>query len=344
MTTRLAALRGELEDQLGGLGRPSAVRSFSVAGVGVEVRVYGGLLADALLPAFDACPPLGGVEVPSVIHAWDHSATGTRMPAGVSALVRPGHNPRYVDGCNHLLIGEGVCALVTEGVQPTTAFFVVDDASTLPWFHRGSPLSLTLASVLGHRGRPFVHAACAGFPDRGGLLLAGRGGSGKSTTALRCLLAGWEYVGDDYVVLHPDDMSAHALYSTAKLAPLDLAADASLVPRAATLLPDPAHTDKTIANLWPAYRAQMPQSLPIRALVTPHVGSGTQTRWQRATAGRGLLALAPSTLIQLASTSAAQLPPLSRVARSVPSYDLELGSEPGGVVAALGELLEHAAS
>lgn len=344
MTTTLAAIRRELESQLARMAAPSAVRRFSVAGVGVEVRVYGDELAEVMLPAFDGCPtPAPGTEC-AVVEAWDHAATHTAVPAEVEALVRPGHHPRYVDGVNHLVVSDGICGLVTEGEDPPTALFTVQSASLLPSFHRGSPISLLLASLLGRRDRPFVHAACVGLPTLGGLLLAGKSGSGKSTTALRSLLAGWQYVGDDYVVLQPDDITAHRVYATAKLAPLDFRGDASLVPPGVPLFPDPLHRDKTIALLWPTYREQMPLSLPIRAVVAPHVGDGRRTTWRRVSAGRGLLALAPSTMIQLPTASAARLAPLSVLARSVPAVEMELGSEPAGVLGALGEILEEVGS
>ena len=339
MSALLTSIRAELEAQVASFGPPSDSRSFIVADVDLEIRVYGSELAHTMLPAFDGRQPSAPDAAPMVVHMWDHTATNTTLPSAVQTLLRPGQQPRYVDGINHLIVSEGMCGLVTEGVARHTALVTVDAAAELPSFHRGSPASLLLASLLGRRGRPFVHAACVGLPERGAVLIAGRSGSGKSTTALRCLAAGWQYVGDDYVVVRPDDATAHCLYSTAKLAPSGFA-DATLAPRGAELYVDPRHTDKTIAQLWPACQAQMPASLPIRAIVAPTVGSGERTSWQRAASGSGLLALAPSTLLQLPTAASAQLAPLSRLARSVPSVTMQLGSDPDGVIAALAAVLD----
>lgn len=335
----LVGIRAELQAQLASLGPPSDHRSFTVADVDLEVRVYGSELAQAMLPAFDGRTPSAPGASPMVVHIWDHQATNTSLPANIQVLLQPGQHPRYVDGTNHLFVSEGVCGLITEGDAQPTALAAVDAAASLPSLHRGSPASLLLASLTGRRGRPFVHAACVGLPQHGGLLIAGRSGSGKSTTALRCLAAGWQYVGDDYVVVRPGDATAHCLYSTAKLAPSGFADDRALVPRNSTLYPDPRHCDKTIAQLWPGCSAHMPPSLPIRAIVAPVVGTGRRTTWERAAPGRGLLALAPSTLIQLPTASSSQLGPLSRLARSVPAVTMELGSDPDGVVAALADVL-----
>ena len=61
-----------------------------------------------------------------------------------------------------------------------------------------------------------THAGAVGRDGRG-VLLVGRGGSGKSTLALSCAIAGMEIVADDYVLLEPDSLTAHAMQSTAKL-------------------------------------------------------------------------------------------------------------------------------
>ena len=66
-------------------------------------------------------------------------------------------------------------------------------------------------------GRQLVHAAAVGT-DEGALLITGRGGVGKSTTALACLEAGMQFLGDDYVVVGLDpEPQVYRLYGSAKL-------------------------------------------------------------------------------------------------------------------------------
>lgn len=61
-----------------------------------------------------------------------------------------------------------------------------------------------------------VHGAAVG---RGGrmLLLAGPGRAGKSTAALSCALAGWDYAGDDYVLADTSAGWIEPLYTSARL-------------------------------------------------------------------------------------------------------------------------------
>ena len=70
----------------------------------------------------------------------------------------------------------------------------------LSLYERGKPFRVLLSVWLHDRGVQVVHAALVARGDRG-VLLPGRGGAGKTTSALTCLLAGFRYLGDDYVGL-----------------------------------------------------------------------------------------------------------------------------------------------
>jgi hypothetical protein len=67
-------------------------------------------------------------------------------------------------------------------------------------------------------GTPWValHAAAIGRNGRT-LLLVGEGRAGKSTAALACACAGWDYVGDDYVYANTSDSKIEPLYRSARL-------------------------------------------------------------------------------------------------------------------------------
>ena len=61
------------------------------------------------------------------------------------------------------------------------------------------------------------HAAAVGQMGSGALLV-GKGGSGKSTSALGSLASGWRYIGDDYCLLALNGIpQIHSLCTSAKL-------------------------------------------------------------------------------------------------------------------------------
>ena len=61
-----------------------------------------------------------------------------------------------------------------------------------------------------------VHAASVGVDGRF-LLLIGAGGSGKTTAALACGALGWQYAGDDFVMINPAESRVLPLFSSGRL-------------------------------------------------------------------------------------------------------------------------------
>ena len=120
-----------------------------------------------------------------------------------------------------------------------------------------------------------MHAAAVGS-ECGAALITGKGGLGKSTTALSCLGKGLNYVGDDYVVVQLDPFArVHSLYCTAKLNWDQMAR----FPRFADLAKKHDHpeSEKAVMYLYPEMRGQIVRSLPLKAIMTPHISDRPQT-------------------------------------------------------------------
>jgi hypothetical protein len=71
------------------------------------------------------------------------------------------------------------------------------DAHAVHVSERAGPFRTILGWWLGARGYALIHGAAVGTDD-GAVLIASRGGAGKSTTALACVLNGLLYLGDDF--------------------------------------------------------------------------------------------------------------------------------------------------
>src|SRR5690606_30759470 len=141
--------------------------------------------------------------------------------------------------------------------------------------------------ILGAAGAQLAHAAAVATND-GAALLAGAGGSGKSTTAALCLADGFAYLGDDYVAVTSSEgrVDVHTLYATAKPTPDALAR----LPRFAALVDGPGTTDdKAVALLAPAFpAAQLPASRQARAVLLPRVTNARDTHWAPASHAQAL--------------------------------------------------------
>jgi NAD dependent epimerase/dehydratase family len=273
------------------------------------------------------------------VHLWDEESTHIPIPV-------PPWSVKVDDSLTvpqtHLLEATGTVVMVNgdrirAGFYPETqnvillardrnlAFYCLKDVRQLPYFEPGSPLRLILHWWLNDRSMQMVHAAAVGTPE-GGVLLVGKGGSGKSTSALACLDSELFYAGDDYCAIanHPVPY-IYSLYHTAKLkSRIDFQQRfPQLLSKVSNF--DRLETEKAILFLNEYYPKKIISGFPLRSILMPRVTGCDRTQLHRASAMQMLRAIAPSTLIQLAGTSQSNLTFLADLVKQVPCYILEVG-------------------
>jgi hypothetical protein len=178
---------------------------------------------------------------------------------------------------------------------------------------------------MNRHGRQLVHGGAVGT-SRGGVLLAGKGGSGKSTTALSCLNSDMLYVSDDYSLVATDPVPyVYSIYSSAKL-------NADNIQRVPHLMPAISNQnlmdeEKAVFFLYPYFKEKIAKGFPIHGILLPHIQGGTKTTLMRASAVEALKALALSTISQLAGAGRASLQIMEGLVRQVPCYHLALGTD-----------------
>ena len=216
-------------------------------------------------------------------------------------------------------------------------FFHVPDALRIPSFETAFPVRTLLNAWLGGRGLQLVHSGAVGT-EHGGVLLTGRGGSGKSNTCLACLDAGFLYAGDDYVVAGSGpDPRVHGIYNSAKLH----AADVGRFPNLARALAHASTRDdeKSVLFLQRTMPSACARDLPIRAILLPRVTGQRDTRIVPASRAESLKAMAPSTVFQLAGAGRGEFQAMARLAAHVPSFALELGTDRAQIPGIIREFL-----
>jgi hypothetical protein len=205
------------------------------------------------------------------------------------------------------------------------AIFWVLDRQRIPWWERAAPLRTLLHWALRGPSRLLVHAACVGTAGTG-VLLAGPGGSGKSTTAVASLHAGLDYAGDDYVLAETLDgrVHAHSVYGTAKVTE----ESAAMLPTLPAVQASANDGAKRVVDIGALHGDRMVRGLGVKAIVLPRPVNGAPTRLRPATAAHAMMALAPTTVLQLPSDGGAAMAPLAALSRAVPVWHLDLGGEP----------------
>jgi hypothetical protein len=131
--------------------------------------------------------------------------------AGEAAAHRPSEPPplAMVAGAGFLGGATSSSSFVVLSPDQRAALVVVSPAMLRFPYHTRYELIEFAIFTLAARVRQLVplHAACVGRNGRG-VLLMGESGSGKSTVALLCLLAGFEFLSEDSVFVAPDALLA----------------------------------------------------------------------------------------------------------------------------------------
>jgi len=311
-----------------GMGAPIQ-RDYAIDGFVVRLRFAGPALVPLITPA------LAHLEMPPdarraalTICLWDSASTHTLMPPrpwAQDACRARGDVRGFNDTRSRTALAADVGAVSVLDLQENLGVYWIRAAEQLPTYERGAPLRVMLHWWMRERNRFLIHAGAVGLDDRG-VLLIGKGGSGKSTACVAAALAGWQYVADDYCLLASNgEPYVHSLYNSAKLD------DAALknFPALVSVVRNPSEraAEKALLDLAQVPAAQLTRRLPLCALVLPRVTGQRDTRLAPIAPSQALRALAPSSLFQLPGTGPAEFFALANLAQQTPCYYLEAGTE-----------------
>jgi hypothetical protein len=305
---------------------------FDVADLPVSIAFASPATSSVVLPALRHLEyrENAAVQADVRLEVWDSASTGVPMP--------PPPVPRTAFTDRGDLVGFGndrhlvafhwsefsVCVLDRETGR---GVYWVQDVGDLPYWTRSAPLRTLLHWILMDCGRHLVHGAVVG-DETAGVLLVGRGGSGKSSTAVQCLAAGMNFLGDDYVAIAADPPRAYSLFSTAKLAP-------SQSWPAGRPLTAPGPADEKVVLALDGHAAQLVRQLPLAAVATLRFGDGDESAIEAVDTPTLLHAATFTTLAQLPHAGA----PLHRMVREVlaqvATARIRLGRNPESVVSAV---------
>jgi hypothetical protein len=195
-------------------------RSFRLHDRVFVLRCAGKELADNMCCAL-AHLVIETTEPPSLtIDCWNSAATGSHfpMPPWPRDFFKVRGEIRGLDG-PEIRIASFSWLQLWNIYFPKTgrAYYCLDSDDPFSAQQLGSPALAIFGCWLSTLGWQLTRAAAVGT-ERGGVLLAGRGGAGKSTLAFSTIGNSLRYVSDDYCVLVPGTPSqAAALYNSGKL-------------------------------------------------------------------------------------------------------------------------------
>lgn len=182
-----------------------------------------------------------------------------------------------------------------------------------------------------------AHAAAIGIGGSG-ILLIGPGGSGKSTTTGAAVLRGFSSAGDDFVLVDPQSARVYSLYDAIKLNPKS----ARWLPDLARQIVNPQHApdEKGRVHIYQSRRSAFAHSLPITAILLPHISGEPRTTISPASQSAAALALIPSTMLLLDGGEAVTMHKSASFLRRVPAYHCRLGPDPFEAIDAISAFVD----
>jgi hypothetical protein len=315
-------------------------RTFEVAGDLVALRFAGDALPGLLTPAFEHLAARGQGDARLTIHLWESASTDTAPPP-LPSLPTDGAFGTfyyYAEPPYRVLYQPGPRALSMLHTERKHAWYWVERADNLSHWECAAPARHILQWYLGSTGRQQVHGGAVGTAD-GGVLLVGKGGSGKSTATLSTLNSDLLYAGDDYVAVELGEQPVvHSLYSSGKVEPPHLERLPFL--RRAIWNADRLASEKAVVYVQQGWPERTIRSFPLRAVFIPRVAAERpESRIVEASRAAALAALAPSTIFQLHPSGQEALAAMARVVERVPTYTLELGSDIDGIPRVISDFL-----
>jgi hypothetical protein len=319
---------------------------FDVAETVVRIAFAGDNLARLLVPALSHLEIAPSPSPDVTFHVWDSRSTGVAMADPPFALKGRSARAAFTDrgeiwGMDSTRIRSAFhwieYSVNLMNTETKTGICWVRTADALPYWTKAAPLRTLFHWWTEGNHCQLLHAAGVGR-DGSGILVTGRGGVGKSTTALICLAAGMQYLSDDYLIVRRDPSPrAFSLYCTAKIN----ADQVERFPQFRAMVANSASLgdEKAVLYLYPECARSIARSMSLTAALTPRIASQIQTEVVPTSKLALQRAAAFTTMSQLPHASRRTYEFIERLIGALPSLELVLGSARDGVAMVLDEFL-----
>jgi len=303
-------------------------RDYIVGSCSVRLKFANSTLIPIVTPAIKHLH-IGECTKPDIeICLWDSRSTSSVMPPppwsnedyGKRGQIRGYNNDRFTTAYH---MGTNILSIFD--YQTKTALFWMNDARVIPSYESSAPLKSILHWAMKSYQKQMMHAAAIGRPDSG-IVVVGKGGSGKSTIALSSLISPLYYVGDDYILFGYDgETVVYSIYNSAKVEWGHLGKFPHLEDKVSNS--GRCDHEKAIIFIYDHYPMKMTRRMAVRAVVVPAITGEKETTIKPVSSSEGIKAALPSTIFQLAGADSETFAFVSNIMKTLPCYSLEVGTE-----------------
>lgn len=173
-----------------------------------------------------------------------------------------------------------------------------------------------------YSGYILFHGAVAGI-DGKGVIIAGRGGAGKSTLSITCLKRGMQFIADDYFLLSGDgELTAFPIYRTVGLNP-------DSAERLGMDLPVVRVDEKRGGKLlYDASSMNYSESLDVKGVIFPEIAHTDRPEITLTDSKAALTQIIHSSVSQFEEkTNAALIMKMAQRLKDLPIYELKLSTD-----------------
>lgn len=322
---------------------------YCFGGQSVRMRVVGRALAHHLTRAFAHLEIAAlGSQVPQLtIDLWDESESG--IPHPTNSL--DGASDLTWKTSGGLLTAYAGGRLLSFQQSAGATWFERRSRHIIGWRHSGEQLEMVerskplpfLLSIWYYDHSVYILHAGLISQDGQGVLIGGPSGTGKSTTSLVCLLAGFDFLGDDHIGLSVGADGAfvgYSLYNGARLSPDVLSQLPTFQPYAVPS--DSLKDDKFLVLLSEVLPAQVERAVTLCAIVLPRISHLAKSRLQPASKREAMLRLAPTSFFTPFSSGARGFQRLGQLVDQVPRYWLDMTEHPDEIPPLIQQVLTDA--
>ncbi len=319
-------------------------RAYCIGGFTIRLLFAGPALVPLLSPALAHLEIAPSLDADLTVALWDSASTGI-APASLSHLANasPASWSRSAASSptNYFLLDPVTATLSMLDYTSDRGVLWMPDARAITTHDKAMPVHRLLCGWMRARQQYSVHAAAVGGAE-GGVLLLGKSGAGKSTTALACLAAGYDFAGDDCVLVRPGSVPfVSSLYNSTNLTEDSLRCFPQLA--GAVQNPTRPNDEKALVLLYDCYPDRIARGFPLRAILLPQITGRVESRLCPVSPATGLIHLAPSAMSWLLYGGPQDAPSavntLAGMVQSLPNYVLELGSNMQSVIGTVRSLL-----
>lgn len=313
---------------------------FKVGGQDIQLSFAGPSLIPKFIPALEHLRSVPTQPPSFTVSLWDCMSTGVSMPPPPwkhAQILARGDVEGFNDAEILTVFQLGTNALHMVDRSKNRAIYWVRNAGQVPVSDSAHPLRIILNQWAERQNLMILHAGAVGT-RHGGVLLAGKSGSGKSTAALSCLDSKLRLAAEDTVLLSMGPAArVYSLYSSAKLTRASL----ELLPELQPMVCNPQKIDseKGLIFLHPNREKNLIDSFPLKAILLPMVSPQREAGFEKASPADGLKALAPSSIFQVPGSGPTEFFGMGALVKKLPTYQFFLGKDVKRIPEAISDLL-----